>query len=68
MKVSDVMSERLFTATPDMPLRLVAERLLEYGISECLSSTEDAKAIEAFVDRVPGVVGVVSRLHWENGK
>jgi CBS domain-containing protein len=33
MRVSDVMSERLFTATPDMPLRLVAERLLEYGIS-----------------------------------
>jgi CBS domain-containing protein len=33
MRVSDVMSERLFTATPDMPLRLVAERMLEYGIS-----------------------------------
>jgi len=33
MKVSDVMSERLFTATPDMPLQLVAERMLQYGIS-----------------------------------
>lgn len=33
MKVSDVMSERLFTATPNMPLQLVAERMLEYGIS-----------------------------------
>jgi CBS domain-containing protein len=33
MKISDVMSERVFTATPDMPLRLVAERMLEYGIS-----------------------------------
>jgi CBS domain-containing protein len=27
---------------------------------------DDARLIEAFVDRVPGVVGVTSRLHWEN--
>jgi CBS domain-containing protein len=33
MKVSDVMTERVFTVTPDMPLRLVATRMLEYGIS-----------------------------------
>jgi CBS domain-containing protein len=33
MKVRDVMSEQLFTATSDMSLRLVAERMLEYGIS-----------------------------------
>jgi osmotically-inducible protein OsmY len=36
-------------------------------LSGKVTSKEDAKAIEAFVDRVPGVVGVVSRLHWENG-
>jgi CBS domain-containing protein len=33
MKVSDVMTKKVFTATPDMPLRLVATRMLEYGIS-----------------------------------
>jgi len=32
-----------------------------------VGSKEDARAIEAFVDRVPGVVGVTSRLHWEAG-
>ena len=26
---------------------------------------EEAKSIEAFVDRVPGVVAVTSRLHWQ---
>jgi hypothetical protein len=31
MKVSDVMTERVFTVTPDMPLRLVPTRMLEYG-------------------------------------
>jgi CBS domain-containing protein len=30
-------------------------------------SEEDAQLIEVFVDRVPGVVAVTSRLHWENG-
>jgi CBS domain-containing protein len=33
MKVSDVMTKKVFTATRDMPLRLVATRMLEYGIS-----------------------------------
>jgi CBS domain-containing protein len=33
MKISDVMTKKVFTATRDMPLRLVATRMLEYGIS-----------------------------------
>lgn len=33
MKVSDVMTTKVFTATRDMPLRLAATRMLEYGIS-----------------------------------
>jgi CBS domain-containing protein len=33
MKVSDVMTENVFTVTRDTPLRLVAKRMLEYGIS-----------------------------------
>ena len=33
MRVSDVMTKKVFTATRDMPLRLVATRMLEYGIS-----------------------------------
>lgn len=30
-----------------------------------VGSKEQAQAVEAFVDRVPGVVGMTSRLHWE---
>jgi len=30
-----------------------------------VGSKEQARAIEAFVDRVPGVLGMTSRLHWE---
>jgi CBS domain-containing protein len=33
MKVSDVMTENVFTATPDTPLKVVATRMLEYGVS-----------------------------------
>jgi CBS domain-containing protein len=33
MRVSDVMTKKVFTATGDMPLRLAATRMLEYGIS-----------------------------------
>jgi CBS domain-containing protein len=33
MKVADVMTEKVFTASPDMPLKQVAERMLQYGIS-----------------------------------
>lgn len=33
MKVNDVMTTKVLTATRDMPLRLVATRMLEYGIS-----------------------------------
>ena len=33
MKISDVMTKKVFTATRDMPLRIVATRMLEYGIS-----------------------------------
>jgi CBS domain-containing protein len=30
-----------------------------------VGSKQEAHLIEAFVDRVPGVVGITSRLHWE---
>lgn len=33
MKVSDVMTENVFTVTPDTPLKIVATRMLEYGIT-----------------------------------
>jgi CBS domain-containing protein len=33
-----------------------------------VESKEHAHLIEAFVDRVPGVVAVTSRLHWENAR
>jgi CBS domain-containing protein len=34
-------------------------------LSGKVDSKEHARAIEAFVDRVPGVVSMASRLHWE---
>jgi hypothetical protein len=33
-----------------------------------VGNKEQAPLIEAFVDRVPGVVGITSRLHWEDGR
>ena len=33
-----------------------------------VENKEQARLIEAFVDRVPGVVGITSRLHWEDGR
>lgn len=33
MKVSDVMTEKVFTVAPDTPLKTVATRMLEYGVS-----------------------------------
>jgi CBS domain-containing protein len=33
MRVSDVMTENVFTVTADMPLKVVATRMLEYGVS-----------------------------------
>jgi CBS domain-containing protein len=33
MRVSDIMTTKVFTATREMPLRLAATRMLEYGIS-----------------------------------
>ena len=37
----------------------------EVTISGKVGSKSEARLIEAFVDRVPGVVAVNSRLHWE---
>lgn len=37
-------------------------------LSGKVDSKAHARAIEAFVDCVPGVVDVTSRLHWENGR
>jgi CBS domain-containing protein len=33
MKVSDVMTENVFTVTPDTPLSTAANRMLEFGVS-----------------------------------
>jgi CBS domain-containing protein len=33
MKVRDVMSKRVYTVTPDMPLKAAGTRMLEYGVS-----------------------------------
>jgi CBS domain-containing protein len=33
-----------------------------------VGNKEQAQLIEAFVDRVPGVVGITSKLHWEGGR
>src|SRR5436190_5912844 len=63
MKVTDVMTENLFTVTPDTPLTLVATRMLEYGVSG-MPVVEDGR-----------VLGVVSetdilfkeRTHPERG-
>jgi len=33
-----------------------------------VGNKEQASTIHAFVDRVPGVVGITSRLHWEDGR
>lgn len=40
----------------------------EVTLTGKVGSKEQAQLIEAFVDRVPGVVGVTSRLHWENSR
>lgn len=37
-------------------------------LSGKVGTKEQAKLIAAFVDRVPGVVGITSRLHWEDGR
>jgi len=40
----------------------------EVTLSGRVGSKEQAQLIEAFVDRVPGVVAVNSRLHWEHAR
>lgn len=56
MRVSDVMTTKVFTATRDMPLRLVATRMLEYGIS-------GMPVVEG--DRVVGVISETDILFKE---
>jgi CBS domain-containing protein len=56
MKVSDVMTENVFTVTRDTPLRLVAQRMLEYGVSG-MPVVEDG--------RVLGVVSETDILYKE---
>lgn len=56
MKVSDVMTENVFTVTREMPLRVVARRLLEYGVSG-MPVVEDG--------RVLGVVSETDILYKE---
>jgi CBS domain-containing protein len=40
----------------------------EVTLSGKVDSKDHAALIEAFVDRVPGVLGVTSRLHWEHAR
>jgi CBS domain-containing protein len=40
----------------------------EVTLTGKVGGKEQARRIEAFVDRVPGVVAVTSRLHWENSR
>ena len=56
MKVTDVMTENVFTVTRDMPLMLVAVRMLEFGISG-MPVVEDG--------RVLGVVSETDILYKE---
>jgi CBS domain-containing protein len=56
MKVSDVMTEIVFTVTPDTPLTVVANRMLEYGVSG-MPVVEDG--------RVVGVVSETDILYKE---
>jgi CBS domain-containing protein len=37
-------------------------------LSGKVGNKAQARLIETFVDRVPGVVGITSRLHWEDGR
>ena len=56
MRVSDIMTTKVFTATRDMPLRLAATRMLEYGISGMPVVDED---------RVLGVISETDILFKE---
>jgi len=56
MKVSDVMTENVFTVTAEMPLKVVATRMLEYGISGMPVVDED---------RVLGVISETDILFKE---
>jgi CBS domain-containing protein len=57
MKVSDVMTENVFTVTADTPLKVVATRMLEYGVS--------GMPVVAEEDRVVGVVSETDILFKE---
>lgn len=57
MKVSDVMTENVFTVTADTPLKVVATRMLEYGVSGMPVVVEE--------DRVVGVVSETDILFKE---
>ena len=41
--------------------------VMTQGVATVAPDT-DLRDLEAFVDRVPGVVGITSRLHWEDGR
>jgi CBS domain-containing protein len=56
MRVSDVMTENVFTVTADTPLKVVATRMLEYGVSGMPVVEED---------RVLGVVSETDILFKE---
>lgn len=58
MKVSDVMTENVFTVTADTPLKIVATRMLEYGVS-------GMPVVELEDDHVLGVVSETDILFKE---
>lgn len=57
MKVRDLMTEKVFTVTADTPLKVVATRMLEYGVS--------GMPVVAEEDRVVGVVSETDILFKE---
>ncbi len=41
--------------------------VMTQGVATVAPDT-DLRGLQALVDRVPGVVGITSRLHWEDGR
>lgn len=68
MRVRDVMTQDVATVAPDTDLRDVAVEKGVVTLSGKVGNKAQARQAEAFVDRVPGVVGITSRLHWEDGR
>ena len=77
MKVKDVMTKNVMTVRPETTLKEAATMMTEHGISGLpvvdlggqVETKAEAELVPEFVQRVPGVVSVLSKLNWtsENG-